>query len=69
MSRVFGTIIGAWELMRLGIRTRFRFRGPYWRWRVETAFGADPASRPPRRQMMHAALDYGRWIRRMRRMR
>lgn len=61
------TIGGLWELLRLGWITRFRFRGPYWRWRMETAFGSDVSRRPPRRQMIHAVLDYGRWVHRMRR--
>jgi hypothetical protein len=62
------TIGGAWELLRLGALTRFRLTGAYWRWRNETAFGADPARRPPRRQRLRAILDYARWVHRMRRL-
>lgn len=60
------TIGGLWALLALGFRTRFRFRGAYWRWRMETAFGngePDPAAK------RHAALDYGRWMHRMKRFR
>jgi hypothetical protein len=58
--------IGAvYELARLGILTRFRFRGPYWRWRTHTAFGRGyPGSRL---ELVRAVLAYGRWMRRMRR--
>lgn len=69
MRGVIDLIGGIWELGRLALRSRFRFRGPYWRWRLETAFGADPDQWPPRRQLVVAVLDYGRWMRRMRRIR
>lgn len=59
------TIGGCCELIRLGFLTRFRFNGPYWQWRLHTAFGR---GKPPRREMIRATLDYGRWIYRMRRM-
>ena len=68
MKWIIETIGGLFELAMLALRTGFRFSGPYWRWRLETAFGADPARRPPRRQRLHAALEYGRWVWRMKRM-
>lgn len=53
------------ELLRLACVTRFRFRSSYWQWRMHTAFGRGwPESR---RQRLHALVDYGRWIARMRR--
>ncbi|MFG0284631.1 MAG: hypothetical protein ACF8R7_09440 [Phycisphaerales bacterium JB039] len=58
------TIGGLWELLRLGWLTRFRFRGPYWQWRMHTAFGR---GYPPRRELIASVLEYGRWMRRMRR--
>jgi len=59
------TVGAIYELARLGIITRFRFRGPYWEWRLHTAFGRGyPESRV---QLVRAVLDYGRWVRRMRR--
>lgn len=61
------TIGGLFELVRLAWRTGFRLRGPYWRWRMETAFGADRERWPPRRQRLHATLEYARWLWRMRR--
>jgi hypothetical protein len=61
------TIGGLWELFRLGVKTRFHFRGPYWQWRLETAFGTDRSKWPPLRRRVHAAIDYGKWIHRMRR--
>jgi hypothetical protein len=64
--RALLSIPGAiYELLRLGVITRFDFRGPYWTWRMNTAFGRGmPASR---RELVHSVLEYGRWVRRMRR--
>ena len=53
-------------LTRLGILTRFRFGGPYWRWRRSTAFGSREHTLPWR-ERMHAAVEYGAWVARMRR--
>lgn len=65
MRWLIDTIGGFYELARLGVITRFRFRGAYWRWRMETAFGQGmPESRV---EMLRAVLEYGRWMRRMRR--
>lgn len=61
------TLGGLWELLRLGVKTRFRFRGPYWQWRMETAFGHDRSRWPSFRERVRAALEYGKWVRRMRR--
>ncbi|MBY0313845.1 MAG: hypothetical protein K2W85_17405 [Phycisphaerales bacterium] len=59
------TLGGLWELLRLGVVTGFRFNGPYWTWRTQTAFGRGwPDSRA---QRIGAILEYARWIRRMRR--
>jgi len=57
-------VLGSLELLRLAALTRFRFKGPYWRWRMETAFGR---GEPPRGEMLRAAIKYGAWARRMRR--
>lgn len=60
------TLAGISELIRLGAITRFRFRGPYWKWRLSTAFGRGyPASRW---ELLRSVLEYGRWVRRMRRL-
>jgi hypothetical protein len=69
MRGLIETLGGLWELFLLAVGSRFRVRGPYWRWRYETAFGGDPAARPPRRQRLRAMLDYGRWVYRMKRRR
>jgi hypothetical protein len=54
-----------YELIRLGFITRLDFKGPYWAWRLGTAFGRGyPTSR---RELAASILEYGRWIRRMRR--
>lgn len=64
MSRILDNLGGLWELGRLAALTRFRFKGPYWRWRVHTAFGR---GYPTRRELARGVLAYGRWVRRMRR--
>jgi len=55
--------------LRLGLATRFRVRGAYWRWRHETAFGLDPARHPGRWEAIRLAIDYAAWTTRMRRLR
>jgi hypothetical protein len=53
-------------LFRLGLSTRFRMGGSYWKWRKETAFGNDPSKWPPAAERRHAMLEYARWSQRMR---
>ncbi len=67
MRALIETLGGMWELFRLALAARFRLRGRYLRWRSETAFGSDPAVRPPAAQRARAVLAYGRWVYRMRR--
>lgn len=55
---------GLYELARLGAISRFRFKGSYWQWRLHTAFGR---GYPPRAELVRSVLEYGRWVRRMRR--
>lgn len=64
MRRFLDTLGGLYELIRLAALSRFRLRGPYWRWRLHTAFGSEP---PPATQRLRAILAYARWVRRMRR--
>jgi hypothetical protein len=59
----------AWQLLRLLHLTRWRWRGRYWSWRKETAFGSDPSRMPDARAQRDAMLEYGRWVGVMRRMR
>ena len=64
--RALLSIPGAlYELLRLGIITRFDFRGPYWSWRMNTAFGRGPPA--SRSELIRSILDYARWVRRTRR--
>jgi hypothetical protein len=67
MGRVGDTLGGLWELLVLVVRSRFRLRGPYWRWRHETAFGARTTARPTRWRQLSAMLGYGRWVHQMKR--
>jgi hypothetical protein len=57
--------IGAlYELARLAALSKCRLRGPYWKWRLHTAFGRGyPASKA---ELVSSVLAYGRWVRRMR---
>ncbi|MFK7960473.1 MAG: hypothetical protein AB8G96_08100 [Phycisphaerales bacterium] len=68
MRHLLDTIGGLWQLLRLGVLTGFRFRGPYWQWRLETALGRDLKRRPGRAATVHMVLDYARWVHRMRRL-
>ncbi len=67
MRRLVEMLGGLWELFLLAAGSRFRVRGRYWRWRYETAFGGDPAARPPRWRRALALIEYGRWVYRMKR--
>jgi hypothetical protein len=59
------TLLGLVELARLAVISGFKFRGPYWTWRMHTAFGRGV---PADRWAYYASiLEYGRWVRRMRR--
>jgi len=70
MQRAMETLGGLWALFVLGLRSGFRLRSsPYWRWRMETAFGTDRARWPTRRERVAAMLEYGRWVYRMKRRR
>jgi hypothetical protein len=65
MRYLLDTIGAIFELGRLGLITGFKFRGEYWSWRMNAAFGRGyPATR---REMVHSVLEYGRWVHRMRR--
>ena len=69
VTRLTELVGGLRELILLGVRSRFRMRGAYWRWRAETAFGSDPATRPRFGQRVRMVLDYGAWVYRMKRLR
>lgn len=65
MKRLLDVIGGLYELARLGWITRFRFGGPYWKWRLHTAFGRGrPGSKA---ELVRSVLRYGVWMRQMRR--
>ena len=65
MQRAIDAIGGLYELARLAAISRLRFTGPYWDWRLHTAFGRGmPASRS---ELIRGVLAYGRWVYRTRR--
>ncbi|MBC7771047.1 MAG: hypothetical protein H7210_00995 [Pyrinomonadaceae bacterium] len=65
MQRLTDTLGGLYQLARLGVLTRFDFRGPYWDWRLHTAFGKGyPSSR---HELFRSVLEYARWMHRMKR--
>lgn len=55
---------GLYELARLAVLSRFRFKGAYWQWRLHTAFGR---GYPPRGELIWSVIRYGVWVRKMRR--
>lgn len=60
-------VSGLWALACLALRSGFRLRGPYWHWRLHTAFGRGyPASRAA---LLRSIVDYARWMHRMRALR
>lgn len=65
-ARWLGESLGAcWQLVRLGWVTGFRQDTPYWRWRMDTAFGRGlPASK---REYRRGVWHYARWVHRLRR--
>lgn len=64
VTRIIDLLGGVYQLARLGVITRFRFKGPYWEWRNQTAFGRGvPESK---RELLAAILEYGVWMHRMR---
>jgi len=56
---------GSLALVALALQSRGKMRSRYWQWRNETAFGNGkwPVSRA---QRLHALLEYGDWVWRMR---
>jgi hypothetical protein len=65
MRLILDNIFALYELARLAVISRFRFGGPYWKWRLHTAFGRGyPESRL---ELLRAVLAYGRWMHRIRR--
>jgi hypothetical protein len=66
LGRFCENLAGLWQLFRLGWISGFHFKGPYWTWRMQTAFGRGmPESR---RELYASILEYGRWMARMRRL-
>ena len=66
MRRLCDNFAGLWQLFRLARLSGFRFKGPYWTWRMQTAFGRGmPATRA---ELYRSVLEYGRWMARMRRL-
>lgn len=63
VTRLVDLCGGVYQLARLGVITRFRFKGPYWEWRIPAAFGRRAESR---RELVAAVLEYGVWMHRMR---
>ena len=66
MRTLRNLIPGILGLLHLGFATGFRLRGPYWRWRMETALGTDPEAWPSRVEQCRSILAYGAWARRLR---
>lgn len=65
MSLLCDTAGGLYQLLRLAVVSRFRFGGPYWQWRLQTAFGRGYPE--GRLELARSVLAYARWVHRMRR--
>jgi len=64
LRTMIDSIGGLYELARLALLTRCDFRGPYWTWRLHTAFGNNPIKRG---EAALSVLKYARWAHRQRR--
>lgn len=65
IHRACELIGGVYQLVRLGVITRFRFKGEYWQWRLHTAFGRGyPANKV---ELYKSIVEYGVWMHQMRR--
>lgn len=64
LAHAWLTLMGIIALVRLALRSRLRLKGPYWSWRMHTAFGK---GMPSRIELVRSVLDYGRWVHAMRR--
>lgn len=64
ITRTLDFLGGLYQLARLAVISRFRFRGAYWAWRRHTAFGRGaPRSKL---EVARAVVEYGVWMHRMR---
>lgn len=66
----FSYIVAIFALIRLGLLTRFALSGPYWSWRLHTAYG-DPSTKTkavPQSQRITHILTYARWTSHMARL-
>ncbi len=63
MRRFLETLGGLYQLARLAVISKFRFKGPYWQWRMHTAFGRGFPS--TRTELVRSILEYGRWMHRL----
>ena len=59
-------IIVAMEQEVMPLVTRFRLRGRYWRWRMDTALGSDRTRWPSFGERRRAFIQFGAWARRIR---
>jgi hypothetical protein len=63
MRRFLESLGGLYQLARLGVISKFRFKGAYWQWRMHTAFGRGYPS--TRAELIRSILEYGRWMHRL----
>lgn len=61
MRHVLLTLAAGWELLRLGFVTGFKFKGPYWRWRMHTAFGRGMPEGGTW-GLVKSVVEYGKWV-------
>ena len=72
MGRMVGMVIdfmgGIWVLIHLGVVSRFKVSGRYWRWRTSTAFPGGTGG-VGRGKLCKLGFEYAQWAWRMRRLR
>ncbi len=64
IGSIVNLIGGMYEMMRMGLLSRFRLGGRYWRWRTETAFPGGKSERS-----MRLLFEYFMWVSRIRHLR
>src|SRR5262245_30074533 len=62
IDRLIDGCFALYELLRLALVTKLRLRGPYWNWRLHTAFGRGYP--PSRWELIRAVVAYGAWVHR-----
>ncbi len=61
-------VVAIFALLRLGVLTRFALSGPYWSWRLHTAYGDPSTNAVPQSRRISHILTYAHWTSHMARL-